>query len=139
MIYTTYFSKLKDLPSNIIPIAICGKSPDWYRGLEYKKLAPKYSFFKVWKETHDNEFYIKCFEEQVLNNLNVLDVVTDLYSMISDPSIQQYLYMVNCPPWANDRYHIALVCYEKPDNFCHRHLVAEWFNKHHIQCEEYKW
>lgn len=22
----------------------------------------------------------------------------------------------------------ALVCYEAPDKFCHRHLVAEWLN-----------
>ena len=23
---------------------------------------------------------------------------------------------------------IALCCYEKPTDFCHRHLVAEWLN-----------
>lgn len=22
----------------------CGKAPDWYKGLQYKKLAPKYDF-----------------------------------------------------------------------------------------------
>ena len=24
---------------------------------------------------------------------------------------------------------IALVCYEKSSYFCHRHLVADWFNQ----------
>ena len=24
---------------------------------------------------------------------------------------------------------IALVCYEKPGDFCHRHLVADWLNE----------
>ena len=38
MIYTSYFGKLKSLPKNIIPIAICAKSPNFYNGLEYKKL-----------------------------------------------------------------------------------------------------
>ena len=47
MIYTTYFSKVKDLPENVIPISICGKAPDGWTGLQYKKLAPKYSFFKI--------------------------------------------------------------------------------------------
>ena len=32
---------------------------------------------------------------------------------------------------------IALLCYEKPDDFCHRHLVADWLNKNGYKCEEY--
>lgn len=55
MIYTSYFAKLKSLPENIIPISICGKAPDWYKGLQYKKLAPKYDFFMEWKKNHDSE------------------------------------------------------------------------------------
>ena len=77
MIYTSYFAKLKQLPDNIIPISICGKAPDWYTGLQYKKLAPKYDFFMKWKENHDNDYYIRCFYEQVLNKLNATDVVLD--------------------------------------------------------------
>lgn len=50
MIYTTYFAKLRNLPSNIIPISICAKAPSWYTGLQYKKLAPKYNFFTEWKK-----------------------------------------------------------------------------------------
>ena len=33
---------------------------------------------------------------------------------------------------------IALICYEKPTDFCHRHLVADWFNKNGILCEEWR-
>ena len=44
-VYTSYFAKLKKLPDTIVPISICGKAPDWYTGLQYKKLAPKYGFF----------------------------------------------------------------------------------------------
>ena len=75
MIYTSYFAKLKSLPENIIPISICGKAPDCYKGLQYKKLAPKYDFFKKWKETHDNDYYIKCFNEQVLDKLDAMRVI----------------------------------------------------------------
>ena len=70
MIYTSYFANLKSLPDNIIPVSICGKAPEWYKGLQYKKLAPKYDFFTEWKKNHDNDYYIKCFQEQVLNTLD---------------------------------------------------------------------
>ena len=62
MIYTSYFAKLKSLPDNIAPISICGKAPDWYKGLQYKKLAPKYDFFIKWKCNRDNDYYTKCFK-----------------------------------------------------------------------------
>ncbi len=121
MIYTTYFAKLKSLPKDVLPISICGKAPTWYTGLQYKKLAPKYDFFMKWKENHDNDYYIKCFNEQVLSELNVLTVLRNLIDMM------------------NGEYkHIALVCYEKPTDFCHRHLVADWLNKNGIECKEYE-
>jgi uncharacterized protein YeaO (DUF488 family) len=119
MIYTTYFAKLKSLPKHIIPISICGKAPDWYKGIQYKKLAPKYDFFMKWKETHDNDYYIKCFNEQVLDKLNAWDVVSELV----DP---------------NSGIDIALVCYEKPTDFCHRHLVAEWLRDNGFVCKEWE-
>lgn len=43
-LFTSYFGKLKSLPKSIIPISICGKAPEWYKGPQYKKLAPKYDF-----------------------------------------------------------------------------------------------
>lgn len=33
---------------------------------------------------------------------------------------------------------ICLICFEKPTDFCHRHLVADWLTKNGFQCEEYK-
>lgn len=41
MIYTSYFANVKNLPSEVIPIAICGGVPEWWCGLQYRKLAPK--------------------------------------------------------------------------------------------------
>ena len=119
MIYTSYFAKLNKLPDNIIPISICGKAPDWYKGLQYKKLAPKYGFFMEWKNTHDNEYYIKCFKEQVTEKLDILIVIRDLMDISRGKEI-------------------CLICYEKPTDFCHRHLVAKWLNENGFNCEEYK-
>lgn len=117
-IYTSYFAKLRSLPENIVPISICGKAPDWYTGLQYRKLAPKYEFFMEWKKTHDNNYYIEHFDSEVLNTLDVRVVYEELSKM-------------------SDGKDIALICYEKPEDFCHRHLVAKWLTKNDIHCEEY--
>lgn len=117
MIYTSYFANLKSLPNNAIPISICGKAPDWYTGLQYKKLAPKYDFFIKWKESHDNEYYIRCFNDQVLSKLSPRLVVTELYDLSQGKDV-------------------VLICYERPSDFCHRHLVANWLNNHMIDCKE---
>lgn len=136
MIYTSYFAKLKSLPKNVIPISICGKAPDWYTGLQYKKLAPKLSFFTEWKENHDNDYYVKCFTEQVLNSLDVYTVVNELYNLLPEEE-KSLIRTVNCPPWANPYVNIALICYERLEDFCHRHLVAEWLNRNSVKCKEW--
>ena len=74
-----------------------------------------------WKENHDNDYYIKCFNEQVLSKLSAIDVVLD-FSRLS------YGFNIG----END---ICLICYEKPSDFCHRHLVADWLNKNGFRCD----
>lgn len=123
MIYTTYFAKLRRLPPNIIPISICGKAPDGYKGLQYKKLAPKYDFFVQYKEDGNKEHYVKCYAERVTGVLNAKEVVAELYEKLSEEDKGK---------------DIALVCYEKPDDFCHRHLVADWLNENGYECKEYE-
>lgn len=124
MIYTSYFAKLNSLPKSIIPISICGKAPDWYKGLQYKKLAPTYNILMKYKQDHDKEDYISQFQEQILNKLNASKVVFDLGRLADQ----------NCTFHSFD---ICLICYEKPSDFCHRHLVADWLNKAGFECKEW--
>ena len=131
MIYTSYFAKLKSLPENIVHISICGKAPDWYKGLQYKKLAPKYDFFMKWKENHDNDYYIKCFNEQVLNKLEVEQVIKELDNLLLNETLA-----IDYGGDLQEVPRIALICYEKPSDFCHRHLVADWLNKNGVECKE---
>ena len=118
MIYTSYFAALRKLPLDIIPISICGKAPDWYHGIQFKVLAPKYDFFMKWKQNHDNDYYIKCFNEQVLNKLNPIEIITRLNTLAGGQPF-------------------ALICYEKPGDFCHRHLVADWLIQNCFEAKEY--
>lgn len=136
MIYTTYFANLKNLNREIsCPIAICGKSPNGYKGLEYKKLAPKWWFFKEWKENYDNNFYIENFNKEVLSVTTPNRVMTDIRNLIAS------VYGVGMIDfserwWENVPYDIYLVCYEKPEDFCHRHLVADWLTANGIEVKE---
>ena len=59
------------------------------------------------EKNHNNDFYIKHFYSEVLDNLNPQDVYNKLYEL----SVGK-----DC----------VLLCYEKSDDFCHRHIVAKW-------------
>lgn len=115
MIYTGYFYKLNDyINAGLVPISICGKSPDFYSGLEYKKLAPKYSFFMAYKNKFINsEQYTEQYKQQVLSYLEKEQVVQELQTLVREQSKDA---------------DIVLLCYEKPGDFCHRHIVAEWLS-----------
>lgn len=136
MIYTTYFDNLENLPENIIPIAICGKCPENYKGLKYPKLAPKKKFWLEWEQNKDNEFYKKHFKEEVLDNLNVVECLHELYDLLPN---KEELLKARCLPWDNSNISIALICFELPEEFCHRHLVADWINEyfHCVIVQEY--
>ena len=125
--YTGYFAKLKYYEEQgLIPIAICGGIPDWYKGLWYKKLAPKWSFFNEWKNgiehKGDNEYYIQHFNEEVLKNKNPSEIEKELKTLAKRRTSDK----------------IILLCYEKPSDFCHRHLVSDWFNQSGISCQEFE-
>ena len=95
---TSYFGKID---KNLNNVSISGKAPDWYNGRQYKKLAPKYWFFKKYKEDNDEQFYINEYYK-ILNELDPYQVFKEL----GENSV--------------------LLCYENPGQFCHRHLVAKW-------------
>lgn len=80
-----------------------------YQGKCYPELAPKLSFWKIWhdnigkiSEEENNRYYVQEYWNQVLSKLDPEKVFRDL-----DYSV--------------------LLCYEPNTGFCHRHIVAAWF------------
>jgi hypothetical protein len=141
MIYTSYFARLKDLPDNVVPVSICGKAPTWYKGLEYKKLAPIYEHFVRWKADRDTWRFAENYKVRVLGKLDAFEVVTELELMMPpDDTTWPYDYKVEVekPVHVSRARHICLVCYEKSTDFCHRHYVREWLNENGIKCEEWR-
>ena len=120
MIYTSYFAKTNCLPKNMIPISICAVPPTWYKGLQYKNLAPSYYMLMAYKEKHDSNKYIRDYNDQILDKLDVNGVVNDLNSLIGFDNSKD----------------IVLLCYERPSDFCHRHIVSNWLNDNGFECKE---
>ncbi|XDD52514.1 DUF488 family protein (plasmid) [Leptospira sp. WS92.C1] len=102
-IYTSYFANVRNLSENIVPISIARYARHW-EGFKYFPLAPDGETLKMPLREYTEKFHSK------LSKLNVKNIIEELKA-ISDES------------------DIALLCYEKPGDFCHRRLVAEWIEK----------
>lgn len=121
MIYTGYYAKLKKYKEfGIEPVAISGKVPDFYEGFRYPDFAPRYNFFKKWK---DGEIDNKGYEKEYRAHLDML-VKDDIEFDFKEYNTQGH----DC----------VLLCYEKPGDFCHRHILANWLEENFgFKVEEY--
>lgn len=132
MLYTSYFGKLKQIqkfPGTVYPISIAAVTPKWFQGRSFTQLAPSFELLHDWKTGHADEAAYRARYMEQLNRLDVHEILRELPYLL--PTIIWDIH-------ENPEYHVALLCYEKPDAFCHRHLVAEWFTNNGISCEEMK-
>ena len=118
MIYTGRFQDVKKYEkAGLVPVSIAGYAPDDYKGIQFKTLAPKYSW---WKEWHDkrlsNDWYKAKYQETVLDKLNPKIIANRLQSFGDN---------------------VVLLCYEKQNEFCHRQLVRHWLRSAGVPVCEY--
>jgi uncharacterized protein (DUF488 family) len=103
-IYTSYFAKVGRLnKERIVPISIARFTPKWVSCLNIIDLAPRADMLKMDDATYTREF------EKILSRLNPGTI----------------LQKIKAASGGND---CALLCYEKPEDFCHRHIVAKWLS-----------
>jgi uncharacterized phage-like protein YoqJ len=127
MIYTSYFAKIRKFPDNIIPVSIARFQPKWLdKNITIcNELAPSIKCLTDYKETNNQDEYIKAYTEDVLSKYKAYDIIKPLESKTRIKDV------VN-----NPNTHIALCCYEKPTDFCHRHLLADFLEKENIMIQE---
>lgn len=118
VISTSYFAMVKRLPSNAFPISIAAKTPDWYQGVCYNRLAPSFDILAEYKQIGDEKRYIRRYSQEILGKLRLSEVLDDL--QLLTPA----------------HHSTVLLCYERPEKFCHRHLVADWFTQNGIPVSE---
>ena len=128
-IYTSYFAKVKHLQeagfNNLVCVA--GYAPKFFYDTPNARfmpeLAPKKCWWRIWHDKFkDNpnspesiEWYTNIYRDTVLSNLNLNNVLNKL----GDNAV--------------------MLCYEKPTDFCHRHLIANWIQENtNIKVDEIK-
>ena len=119
MIYTSYFANIKHLPLDLKPISIAAKTPAAIKIPQFKLFSPSFDILMNYKSDGDTEKYKQRFMKEILEKQSPVDVVLMLNILSAGKTP-------------------CLVCYEKPEDFCHRHLVAEWLKESGFQCEEYE-
>ena len=84
-----------------------GKSAGFV-GKALPQLAPKRTFWDIWRdnvgkisEMENNRYYVEEYYKEILSKVNIEELLKDMENPI-------------------------LLCYEKEQEFCHRHIVAEY-------------
>jgi len=84
-------------------VSISNGVPGFFRGPQYRKVAPRWEMLKMEQADYDREFNL------ILEKLDPKEVYRDLVRLGGEDAI--------------------LLCWEKPNAPCHRRRVAEWLEE----------
>ena len=111
-IYTGYYSQMKKYRQmGMIPVSIAYLTPQWYDGEVCFELAPSRTLLKRWKQGEITEEEYKEQYTQFLDN----DVQWS--------KVWKKLKQISTKYKNSD---LVLCCFEKSEDFCHRHVLAEY-------------
>lgn len=110
-IYTSYFAMAYKIEDKDKLLSVALWKPKGINIQRAPYLAPTKEILLRYKQDHDEKAYTKAYREQVLGKLDVNKVAAHLQGRI-------------------------LLCYERPESFCHRHIVAQWLRDGGYDCEE---
>lgn len=120
-LYTTYLSKMKDLPEGIVKAVIMRIPPMSIKTIpntiHIPQLSPNLDILKEYKQSNDFNTFSDNFNEQLIN----------------DKETVKYLNLLIEALEYND---VALICCEKDYNICHRTLIANYLSNLGYTCEE---
>ena len=108
MIGTSYYGndqleEMNECGVRLVSISRSTPAPFDRKCSHYSPLKPSWELINHWKANHNEEYYRKVYGE-ILSRLDPHVVYETLNKSI-------------------------ILCYEGPNQFCHRHLVAEWLRK----------
>lgn len=107
-IYTSYFAKAGTLrKAGIVPIGVALWPPRFFRGISMKQVAPRRYMLD---DRLTDEEYIRMYRSDVLRFVDARSFIRQLEE-------------------AGHGMDVALCCFEKPGDFCHRHILAQWIRE----------
>lgn len=110
MIYTSNYQKHGN---NVNSISISNSAPKFFKYDKFKLLVPNWNLVSDYKHGFINQDeYIERYYHKNLLHLDVDKIAEQLQNKI------------------------LLCCEQKETDFCHRHIVREWFLMYDIQCKD---
>lgn len=97
--FTSYFANVANIPEGLRAVAIARGVPKGFTGRLYQRLAPSWAMLKMGRPEYDRLF------AGILARLDPHEVYRDL----GDDAV--------------------LLCWERPNLWCHRRMVAEWLEE----------
>lgn len=108
-VYTSYFGNSAKLSkAGVVVVGITLYPPKWFYGYNLREVAPTPQIFAI--SNQPDEVYNPRFRREVL-------------AKVDPKAFYEKLKQIG---GGRD---VALCCYEKPDDKCHRFLVAEWLEQ----------
>lgn len=126
MLYTTYLSKLKNIPENALKLIITRFPPKYLNLNEYpntyivKQLAPSIQLLTQYKKNNDWNWYVKEFQLEMQTRKDMIKAINRLKEILDDEE------------------DVYLICYEKDYTKCHRNLIARKLQQEGYNCKELK-
>lgn len=111
-VYTSYYAKMKDLWWKYGLVRISTSVPTWFP-VELPSLPELYPGWELVSGIRSGSLSQEEYTKKYLEHLSHLDreAIWEKLVQMSD---------------AYERTKMVLLCYEAPNKFCRRHLVAEW-------------
>ncbi len=125
-IYTGYFAHTKHYEdAGLVPVSIARWTPKWYEGLKEPALSPPEQLLRRYKS--NNPPSDKEYEDVYMRQLSI-------------PKVKDALHRIKDATGNRD---VVLMCYEKPGDLCHRHMLADYIKQNlRVWVEEFdvqKW
>lgn len=129
MVYTTYLSKMKDLPGDAYKVIISRYLPSTFhvnkKNREYHvpDLAPSHSLLKEYKDGVCSwDDFVQAYNREMESSPFTTQAIQALVQTIKEHRDDD----------------IFLICYEKDANKCHRSLLASFLKENYeINCVEW--
>lgn len=119
-IYTSYFGNMRNLPKDIVPIAVSAFVPKGFIGIRLTSLAPTTSLLEKYKRGDGMSFalYQQEYKSLILDAQNADNLIARILRLSQGKDV-------------------ALLCYEKDPLECHRSILAQWLTQHGYNTTEY--
>lgn len=107
-IFTSYYGNLKALTKHgVLPISVSRITPKWAKGSivgEMHNVAPTYAMLSMDEKEYTPKYMA------ILKKLSAYEIIKFIHGVAKDKDV-------------------ALLCYESPKDFCHRHLLGKWIKE----------